>query len=112
MTGQPNPSVQSNTSNSTDLQKQIDKLSAENLVLLARQEFHDLLASDREKSAQQFKEHKDKVDGEINKRLIGMSVLALVVAALAWWSAIQPIRKLVSERLDKEFATENHCCPN
>src|SRR6266851_1328779 len=106
MADQSNQSVQPDSSALTDLKKEIDKLSAENLVLRTRKEFEDAFRSHQEKLAQDFKDHKGVVDGEINKRLIGMSLLALLVAAFGWWSAILPVRKLVTARLDKEFATK------
>jgi hypothetical protein len=100
MADQSNQSAQPDSSALTDLKKEIDKLSAEHLVLRTRKEFEDAFRSHQEKLAQDFKDHKGIVDGEINKRLIGMSLLALVVAAFGWWSAILPVRKLVTARLD------------
>src|SRR2546421_6438564 len=86
----------------TDLRKDLERISAENLVLRQQMEFQRLFAEEREKQAIAFKEHKGSVDSEINKRMVGMSLLGLLVAGLAWWSTITPIRKNVTERLDHE----------
>jgi hypothetical protein len=103
---------------STDFRKESERLSAENLLLRQQVEFLRLFSEYREKqegSLQQQKQdidnqirrHKQTVNDEINKRLVGMSLLGLVVAGLAWWSTITPVRKLVTDRLDKEFASDN-----
>jgi hypothetical protein len=89
-----------------DPQQEINRLSAENLVLRQQMEFQRLFIDEREKQAQTFKEHKEKVDSEINKRLVGMTILGLIIAAIGWWSSIQPVRKLVADRLNKEFASD------
>jgi hypothetical protein len=94
-------------SESADLRKQIETLSAENLLLRQQVEFQRLFTEYREKQAEMFGQHKKDVDGEINKRLVGMTVLGIAVAAIAWWSTITPVRKLVTDRLDKEFASDN-----
>jgi hypothetical protein len=69
-------------------------------------EFQTLFVQEREKQAQAFKEHKEKIDSVINTRLVGMTILGLIVAFIGWWSAIQPVRKLVADRLNKEFASD------
>jgi hypothetical protein len=89
------------------LQTEVERMAAENLLLRQQVEFQRLFTEYRDKQGQLFGQHKKDVDGEINKRLVGMSLLGLVVAGIAWWSTITPVRKLVTDRLDKEFASEN-----
>jgi hypothetical protein len=91
----------------TSLRAELERLSAENLLLRQQVEFQRLFTEYREKQAELFGQHKKDVDGEINKRLVGMSLLGLVLAGAAWWSTITPVRKLVTDRLDKEFASDN-----
>jgi hypothetical protein len=54
-----------------------------------------------------FTEHKNYIQSEINKRLVAMTVIGLLALAVAWYQTITPIRKQVSERVDKEFASDN-----
>jgi hypothetical protein len=92
---------------SLQLRKEVERLSAENLLLRQRTELEHLWAEDREKQSQAFSQHKKDVDAEINKRLVGLSLVGLVVVGLGWWSVSRPIRQSVQDRLDKEFASEN-----
>lgn len=90
-----------------DLKNQLDRMSAENLVLKQRSEFAELFAQNERIQATQFKEYKDSINTEINKRLVGVSLVGLVLLGIAWYQTITPIRKDVQTRLDKEFASDN-----
>lgn len=92
---------------SAQLRKEVEKLSVENLMLRQRTELEHLWREDREKQFEEFGRHKKDVEAEINKRLVGLSVVGLVVVGLGWWSVSRPIRQSVQERLDKEFASDN-----
>jgi hypothetical protein len=98
-------------SNSSDesmnLRKEVEKLSAENLLLRQRTELEHLWREDRDKQSQAFNQHKSDVTSDINKRLVGLSVVGLIVVGLAWWSISLPIRKSVQDRLNQEFASDN-----
>lgn len=90
-----------------DLQKEVERLSTENMLLRLRAEFEQLLHDDREKQAKAFKEHKSDVKREISERLLRTGLLGLIVIGFAWWSTFQPLRQAVKERLDREFASKN-----
>jgi len=89
------------------MQEEIERLSAENLLLRQRAEFERLLHENREKQASKFAKHKSEVEREIDKRLVGLTFVGLIVVGFAWWSTIQPVRQLVRDRLNKEFASKN-----
>jgi hypothetical protein len=92
---------------SAQLRKEVERLSAENLLLRQRAELGQLWYEDREKQSEAFRQHKKDVEGEINKRLVGLSLVGLLVVGLGWWSVSLPMRQSVQERLDKEFASDN-----
>lgn len=92
---------------SAQLQKEVERLSAENLLLRQRTELEHIWHEERDKQSQAFSQHKTGVETEINKRLVGLSVVGLVVVGLGWWSVSRPIRQSVQDRLDIEFASDN-----
>src|SRR5882672_7676816 len=92
---------------SNSLRKELERLSAENLLLRQRTELEHLWREDREKQAEAFAQHKTTVDADISKRLVGLSLVGLVVVGVGWWSVSRPIRQTVEERLDREFASDN-----
>src|ERR1700681_4971615 len=89
-----------------DLRPALERLSAENLLLRKQAEFQRIFAEYRDKQSELFGQHKKEVDAEINKRLVGMTLLGRLVADIAWWSTITPVRQLVTSRLDKEFGSD------
>jgi hypothetical protein len=95
------------TQETQSLQKEVERLTAENLLLRQRTELEHLWREDRERQSAAFDQHKTKVETEINKRLVGLSVVGLVVVGFGWWSVSRPIRQSVQERLDREFASDN-----
>jgi hypothetical protein len=90
-----------------DLKREIERLNVENLLLRQRTEFEHLLMEDREKRSKDFSQHRKDVEELIDKRLIRLAGLGFVVVGLAWFSTLLPIRRLVTQRLDHEFASAN-----
>jgi hypothetical protein len=91
----------------SDLRSQLDRISAENLVLKQRLEFSDLFAKQEKVQADQFAAHKKYVEDTITKRLVALSAVGIVLLAVAWYQTVTPVRRNVQERLDKEFASDN-----
>lgn len=90
-----------------DLRGKLLQASAESLILRQQLEFTQLLQQHERECTRQFRTHKREVHSEINRRLVAMSLGGLVVAIIAWYQTVTPIRKTVSDRLEKEFASEN-----
>lgn len=91
----------------TQLRQEVEKLSTENLLLRQRTELEERWRAHSDKQSQAFGQHKKDVEAEINKRLVGLSLVGLVVVGFGWWSVSRPIRQSVQERLDREFASDN-----
>lgn len=90
-----------------EMREKIERLSAENLLLRQRIELELAWREERDKQVQQFREHRRDVEREIDKRLVGLSLVGFLVIGLGWWSVSLPIRRSVQNRLDKEFASQN-----
>jgi hypothetical protein len=110
MANEVDPKPTTNTSGTremSELLNQVERLSAENLLLQQRLEFTALLEKHEKSHETQIADNKEKVQSEINRRLVAMTVVGLAALGIAWYQTITPIRKQVSARLDAEFASDN-----
>jgi hypothetical protein len=89
------------------LKREVERLNVENLLLRQRTEFEHLLTAHRETQSKELSQHRQDVETQIDKRLVRLTALGVIVVGLAWWSTLQPIRRLVTQRLDREFASAN-----
>ena len=89
------------------LGKDVERLSAENLLLRQRTELEHLWNDHRDKQTAAFDQHRKDVAADITKRLAQAGIAGFLVVVLGYWTATKQVRQTVTARLDKEFASQN-----
>jgi len=89
-----------------DLTKEIERINAENQFLRQQMDFQNQFTNERLERDKEFAAHKKEMGEEINRRLLGSGLVALIVFGLSMIPVYQGLQGLVVNRLDKEFSTE------